>query len=196
LTLSNLSANPLTSVAISDTLPLAASGGQMRVASPANAATTCGSGTITAVANSTSVSLNGGTVPARAGGGIGAAGSCVLQVDVTAAAGVYTNSATVTATETYANGSTHTVNASHSRSITFNSALAATKTFSPSATSSGGKSRVTVRLNNTGAVALTNVSVTDPLPAGMVVANPANAYTTCSGATTVNATPGASSGQP
>ncbi|MCK7513741.1 MAG: SpaA isopeptide-forming pilin-related protein [Desulfobacterales bacterium] len=193
LTLSNLSANPLSSVAISDTLPLAASGGQMRVASPANAATTCGSGTITAVANSTSVSLNGGTVPARAGGGTGAPGSCVLQVDVTAAAGVYTNSATATATETYANGSTRTLNASASRAITFNSALAATKTFSPSATSSGGKSRVTVRLNNTGAVALTGLGVTDPLPAGMVVANPANAYTTCSGATTVNATPGASS---
>jgi large repetitive protein len=193
LTLSNLSANSLTSTAISDTLPAAVSGGQMRVANPANAATTCGSATITAVPNSTSVSLNSGTLPARAGGGTGVAGSCVLQVDVTAAAGNYTNSATATAIETYANGSTHALNASASASITFNSALSATKTFSPAAMSAGGKSTVTVRLNNTGALALTGLGVTDPLPSGMLLANPANAYTTCAGSTTLTATPGANS---
>lgn len=193
LTLSNLSANPLTNTAISDTLPTAASGGQMRVANPANAATTCAGSTITAVPNSTSVSLNGGTVPARAGGGTGAAGTCLLQVDVTAGAGSYTNTATVTATQTYANASTNTLNAENSASITFNSALSATKTFSPTTMSSGGKSTVTVRLSNTSALALSSISVTDPLPSGMLVANPANAYTTCAGSTTIGAAPGSNS---
>ena len=81
LTLSNLSANPLTNLAISDTLPTSG-GNQLQIANPANAASTCGSPTITAVPGSTSLSLNGGTVPARAAGGTGAAGSCTVEVDV------------------------------------------------------------------------------------------------------------------
>ncbi len=201
ITLSNLSANALSSMAISDNLPVAASGGgQMRVASPANAATTCGgSPTITATAGSTSVQMNGATVPARAGG-TGAAGTCNLQVDVIAPAGVYTNTASVTGSQTYANGTTAsnvgptTANAA----ITFNSSLCSggspcTKTFNPASVSSGGKSTVTIRLVNSGALALTGVSLTDPLPSGMVVATPPNAYTTCSGATTVTAVAAANS---
>jgi uncharacterized repeat protein (TIGR01451 family) len=196
ITLSNYSANPLGNVSISDTLPIAGSA-QMQVANPANAATTCGAGTITAVPGTTSVALNGGSVPARAAsGGVIAAGSpgtCTLQVDVVGAAGVYNNTATAAGTETYANGVTHPVNASANASITYTSSLSATKNFSPSAVSSGGRSTVTVRLANSGAAALSNVAVTDPLPAGMTVANPANAYTTCAGNTSVNAAPGASS---
>jgi large repetitive protein len=191
ITLNNFSANPLTAVSISDTLPIAGTA-QMRIADPANAATTCGSGTITAVAGTSSVALNGGTVPARASIGTGAVGSCTLQVDVIAAAGTYNNTATIAGNETYANGTTHAVNSTANASITYTSALAATKSFFPAAVSSGGRSTVTVRLSNTGTAALTNVAVSDPLPAGMVVANPANSYTTCAGATTINATAGAS----
>ena len=202
ITFTNLSANPLTGVSVADTLPTAASGGQMRVATPSNAASTCGSPTITALANSTSIAMSGGTVPARADKGIGTAGTCVLQVDVVAAAGIYTaaaghqNTATVQGTETYAApaGTTHTTDpVSASADFTYLSALSATKTFSPAAVSSGGRSKVTVRLNNTGAVELTNVAVTDPLPGGMVLANPTNAYTTCAGSTSVTAAAGASS---
>ncbi len=193
LTLSNLSASALTSLAISDTLPTSGSN-QLRIASPANAASTCGSPTITAVPGSTSLSLNGGTVPARAGSGTGTAGSCVVQVDVIGAAGTYNNTATATATETYANGSVHTVNAnSNTATVTYTSALSATKSFSPAAVSSGGRSTVTLRLNNSGAVALTNVAATDPLPTGMTVASPANAYTTCAGTTAITAVSGSGS---
>jgi len=202
ITMSNLSVNALTSVAVSQNLPQAPGGGQMRVATPANAATTCG-GTpvITAVAGSTSLQLNGATIPARAGSGTGAAGSCTLQVDVVAAAGVYTDTAglptpaSVTGTQIYANGSSAlagpvTANAT----ITFNSALCSgtscSKTFSPSAVSSGGRSTVTIRLANAGALALTGVGVTDALPTGMLVGTPANAYTSCSGASTITAVAG------
>lgn len=201
ITMSNLSVNALTNVAISDNLPLANSGGgQMRVASPANAATTCGgSPAITAAAGSTSVQMNGATVPARASGGTGVAGTCNLQVDVIAPAGVYTNMASVTGSQTYADG-TIASNAgpvTANAGITFNSALCSasspcSKGFNPTSVSSGGKSTVTIRLVNSGALALTNVALTDPLPTGMVLANPANAYTTCSGSTSVTAVAGAS----
>lgn len=194
ITLTNQSANPMTGVSIADTLPLAGSGSQMRVATPANAASTCGSPTITAVANSTSVAMNDGTIPARAANGTGAAGTCVLQVDVVAGAGVYTNTATAAGTETYANGTTHTLGpVSANAGFTFSSSLSATKSFSPAAVSSGGRSTVTVRLANSGAVALANVALTDPFPAGMVLANPPNAYSTCSGSTSVTAVAGANS---
>ena len=193
LTVTNQSANPLTNVAIADTLPTAVGGGQMRVATPANASSTCGAPVITADANSTSVAMSGGTVPGRASNGTGATGTCFLQVDVIAGAGAYTNTASVNATETYANGATHTVSASGNRNFTYNSSLSAIKSFSPASVSSGGKSTVTVRLSNTGAVALNNVSVTDPLPGGMLLANPPNAYTTCAGPTSITAIAGANS---
>lgn len=197
ITLSNLSANPLTNVTLSDTLQAAQSGtGQLRVATPANAATTCsGSPVITAVANSTSLSMSGATIPARTASGTGSAGSCLLQIDVVGAAGTYNNIATVTGNETYANGSTHTVGPldTNTATITYNSVLSASKSFAPSSVSSGGTSTVTVRLNNSGSVALTNIAVTDPLPGGMVLATPLNAYTTCAGSTTIAATAGGNS---
>ncbi len=197
ITLSNYSVNPLANVSISDTLPISGTV-QMQVATPANAATTCG-GTITAAAGSTSVALNGGTVPARANGATGAVGagnpgSCTLQVDVVAAAGAYTNTATAAGTETYADGTTHLVGPLNANaSISFNSILTASKTFNPASVSSGGRSTVTVRLANSAAVALANVRVIDPLPAGMVLATPTNAYTTCDGGTGISGAPGASS---
>lgn len=194
IALTNQSANALTNLAIADTLPTAAGGGQMRVANPANASSTCGSPTITAVPGDTSVAMNGGTVPGRASNGTGVAGTCFLQVDVVAGAGVYSNTATATATETYANGATHIVGpASDTAPFTFNSSLGAIKSFNPASVSSGGKSTVTVRLSNSGAVALSDVSVTDPLPPGMVLAASPNAYSTCAGPTSITAVAGASS---
>ncbi|WP_431099031.1 SdrD B-like domain-containing protein [Polaromonas aquatica] len=196
ITLTNKSANPLTNVSISDTLQLANSGGgQLRIANPANAASTCGSPTITAVAGATSVSLNNGTVPARLLNGLGADGACVLQVDVVGPAGVYPNTATVGGTQTYGNGTTQTLAPvlTNTATLTYTSALTANKTFNPAAVSSGGKSTVTVQLVNSSALALTNVSVTDPLPAGMVLATPPNAQTTCAGTTSFTAVAGAGS---
>lgn len=164
--LDNYSANPLTAVTISDTLPIAGGGGggQMQIASPPNAATNC-SGTITAVSGGTSIALNGATVPERTNKGAGAAGTCNLQVDVVGPAGIYTNTATAAGTQTFADGATSTVGpVSDSTNLTYNSVLSATKGFTPNTVSSGGRSTVTVRLDNSGPVALANISVTDPLP--------------------------------
>lgn len=198
ITLSNYSVNALSNASISDTLPISGSG-QLRIANPANAATTCGgSPTITATAGSTSVSMNGATVPGRGSSsgavGAGSAGTCFLQVDVVGPAGTYNNTATTAATVTYADNTTGTVSAtSNTATLIYTSALSATKSFSPSAVSSGGTSTVTVHLSNTSAAALSGVSVIDPLPTGMVVAPTPHAYTTCSGATSLTATAGAGS---
>lgn len=198
ITLSNFSANPLNNVTISDTLPIAGTV-QMRLASPPNASSSCTGGTITAVAGATSVSLNNSGVPARAnsGGGAvaaGAAGTCVLQVDVVGAAGVYNNTATAAGTQTFANGTTQAVGpVSANAPFTYTSILSATKSFTPGTVSSGGRSAVTVRLANSGSSALTNVRVTDPLPTGMLLATPPNAYTTCAGTTSITGAGGANS---
>jgi uncharacterized repeat protein (TIGR01451 family) len=204
ITVNNWSANPL-AIAVADNLPQAVSGGQMRVANPANAATTCG-GTpvITAVPGSTSVGMSGASVPARGNNGTASTpGSCTLQVDVVAGAGRYTasdsnrqNRATVSYTAKRMDGSTSTGSVNADADFVFDSSLCGTatpctKTFNPASVSSGGKSTVTVRLTNSGALALANVSLTDPLPAGMVLANPPNAYSTCAGPTAITAAAGA-----
>ncbi|MCE1225101.1 MAG: hypothetical protein LWW87_01305 [Geobacteraceae bacterium] len=199
ITLSNYSVNALTNASISDTLPTSGSG-QLRIANPANAATTCGgSYTITADPASTSIAMNGATVPGRnsSGGvvGAGTAGTCFLQVDVVGPAGVYNNTATTAGTVTYADNSTGTVSAtSNTATLTYTSALSATKSFNPAAVSSGGTSTVTVHLSNTSAAALSGVSVIDPLPTGMVVAPTPHAYTTCAGSTSVTAVAGQGNG--
>lgn len=189
IALQNFSANPLTALTISDTLPIGSEGSQMQIANPANAATTCG-GSIVTGANS--IELNGGSIAARADAGSGAAGSCFLEVDVVGAAGTYTNTANAAATRLLANGTSTTVSTDATAPITFNSSLTASKSFSPAVISEGGRSTVRITLNNGGSVALTNVWLSDPLPAGMVVADPSNAYTTCAGSTEVTAVAGAS----
>lgn len=195
ITLTNKSANPLTNVTIADTLQVGSGAGQLRIANPSNAATTCGSPIITAAAGSTSIGVNGATIPARAGNGLGTDGTCQLQVDVVGPAGVYNNTATIGGTETLANGTARSITpvVSNNASVTYTSALGAIKTFNPASVSSGGKSTVTIRLSNASGLALTNVSLNDPLPAGMVLASPANAYTTCAGSTSITAVAGANS---
>jgi uncharacterized repeat protein (TIGR01451 family) len=189
ITLTNASANTL-STTITDNFPTG-----LVLASPSNAVTTCTGGTLAATDGGNSVILTGTTVPARTNNGWGTLGSCYLQFNVVGPAGVYANTASVSATQTFADGTTGSISGtSNSATLTYNSVLAnTTKSFSPSAVSSGGKSTVTVLLANSGASSLTNVQVIDPLPSGMVLANPVNAYTTCAGSTSFSGTAGAGS---
>ncbi len=192
ITLTNRSANPIANASVSDPLPTNGSLGQMRIATPANAVTSCGGGVITAAAGSSSVTMNGGSVPARANNGAGANGTCTVQLDVIAPAGSYNNTVSASGTETLANGTTRAADpVTGSASITFASSLTATKVFSPAAVASGGKATVTVRVSNSGAVALTQLGITDPLPAGMVLANPPVAYSSCAGPVAIAAAAGA-----
>jgi uncharacterized repeat protein (TIGR01451 family) len=68
-----------------------------------------------------------------------------------------------------------------------------TKSFSPATLNAGGSSRLTFTITNTDELAAKNGwSLTDALPAGLVVGSPANATTACSGGQ-VTAPPGGSS---
>jgi uncharacterized repeat protein (TIGR01451 family) len=57
------------------------------------------------------------------------------------------------------------------------------KAFVPSSIGAGSKSTLTVTLTNPNGTTITGASVTDNLPSGMVIANPANATTSCPGGT-------------
>ena len=187
----NLSAQPLSSVSLTDNLPLGSNGTPMLVASPNNASSTCG-GTITAVPGSNQVILSGASVPARAGGGLDAAGRCRLRVNVVGAAGQYDNRVSASGTQTFADNSTETLTSPEVvATINFLSALSGAKSFTPDRIQPGGRSTVTLTLSNSQAGVLNDVAISDNLPAGMTVANPANAYSTCAGAPVISAAPGA-----
>jgi uncharacterized repeat protein (TIGR01451 family) len=200
ITLTNISSNPLTNATFTDNLPTGtlssvSTGLKLAVANPANATTTCGSGVVTAVPGSNTVSLSGGTVPARANNGAGANGTCVVQVKVVGPAGNYVNTldpGALTATETYANGATHTIASPGpiSASLNYNSALVANKSFVPPQISNGGKSTVKINLGNVGTGELDNVKVVDTLPAGLLISTPSNARSTCAGSAVFTAAPG------
>ncbi|WP_020210969.1 SdrD B-like domain-containing protein [Gilvimarinus chinensis] len=186
---SNYSDSPLTTLAMSDTLPVAGANQQLRIAQPANAGSTCG-GTLNAVAGQTSLALNNGQVAARNPGN-NQPGSCVIDVDVVGPAGVYNNTATVSAIQTNADGSELVVNTHASATLTYTDALAARKNFAPDTVGPGGESTARITLSNLdGSRPITGIDVTDNLPTGMVLAQDPNAYTTCNGNTSITATPG------
>ena len=198
IALVNLSARPISGVTLTDLLPTGDTGQPMRVANPANASSTCAGATLSALPGATTVAMSGASVPAREDDGLGAAGRCTLTVNVVGAAGDYTNTlpaGAATGTETLADGSSRGLSSPGpvSRNIQFLSALGASKTFTPDRIQSGGRSTVTLRLSNSQSGVLTNVSAVDHLPAGMTVADPANAYSTCDGPVAISAAPGAGS---
>jgi uncharacterized repeat protein (TIGR01451 family) len=170
----------LSAMALTDTLPA-----NVTVAAVPNASTTCGAGSVTAAPGSTSVALSGASVAASA--------SCTITVNVTGSiANAYTNTITpgaLTDTQTVSNGNT----ASANLTITAG-APALAKAFLPTTIASGGTSGLTITIANTatGAVALSGVGVSDPLPAGIAIAGVPNASTTC-GAGTLTAVPGSTS---
>ena len=66
---------------------------------------------------------------------------------------------------------------------TVHAAVGVNKNFSPISTAVNQPARVTVTLLNPNAAPATDASLVDTLPAGLVVASPANASTTCEGGT-------------
>lgn len=187
----NRTVNPLTGVSLTDNLPV----GLTLAANPA-ATLTCSDGssvgTLHAFPGSEQVALTGATVPARPAASEQA--SCTITVKVTGTVvGPYTNTIHIA---DFSNNQGVTIPADVSAGLTINTGLGATKSFSPTSVTSGGTARVTLTINNTSNGQLTNVSVNDStFSAGLNVANPANAATSCAGSPTIVANPGASSAQ-
>ncbi len=166
-TLDPLSTTPtLTGVSFTDSLP---SG--LTVAPTPNASTDCTNGTLTAASGADSLTLSGAT--------IGAGSSCFVYVDVTASAlGVYTNiipKDTATSNEGFKNS----FDGIASLNVLDPPVIA--KAFSPAVVKAGQVSTLTVTIANANAQTLSGAVLTDNLPAGLTVADPANASTDCGG---------------
>ena len=182
-----------TSVQFVDPLP-----SPMQVAPTPNTATSCG-GTLTAVPGATSVSFTGGTVPKAVGT---TPGQCELSFDVIVpTANVLINS--VPAGEVTSSQGPNSQAAEATLNVTGLAPIIGQKAFNPTFVHgylpqnstpipAGGKSTVTITLNNPNGVALTNVTFTDYLPStthptnpvaagGIVVSPIPNGSTTCGG---------------
>ncbi len=181
LTLANTNASADTLTAdLTDTLP---SG--LVVANPSNASTTCPSGSVTASAGAGSFSLaSGAQIPS---------GSCTVTVDVEAAtANSYINTLAAGALQTDAGSNASAASATLTVTPAPNPPTLS-KSFNPASVVANTPSTATLTLDNTNASADTlTAALTDTLPSGLVVANPANASTTCPGGS-VTATAGAGS---
>jgi uncharacterized repeat protein (TIGR01451 family) len=158
----------LSGMALTDNLPT-----NITIAATPNASTTCGAGTVGAVAGATSVSL--------AAGSVAAAATCTITVSVTGTViGNYTNTIPtggLTSTQGASNPSpvTAPINIQNAPSVNL------TKAFNPVMIAPTGISQLTITIANTmsGAVALTNMALTDTLPTNITIANPPVAATTC-----------------
>ena len=182
LTLSNTNASPATlTTPMVDTFPIG-----LEVSAPDNALTTCPGGVVTALPGAGSFSLSSGAqIPAN--------GSCTVSVNVrSSAAGSYVNTVAAGALQTDAGNNVAPATAT----LTVTPALVAPtlgKAFAPGSVTVGTSSALTLTLGNTNAAAATlTAALTDTFPSGLVVANPANAATTCPGGT-VGATAGSGS---
>ena len=140
------------------------------VADTPNASTTCG-GTFAPAASATSLVFSGGLVAAGV--------SCTLAVDVLASrAGTLENvSGELTSDLPVATSGA-------SATLTVREApLSVSMSFAPPEIRAGGVSRLTYELRNGAAVAATLVALSDTLPTGVVVADPPDAQSTCTGGT-------------
>ena len=180
ITLTNSNGVPLTNAAFTDTFPA-----NLVLNTPPSLATTCTGGTVTGVAGGASVQLAGATLPAN--------GACTVTASVitgnpNAAVNAARTNTIAAGGITTAQGVTNTV---FSGNVTVQSGAALAKVFAPTTITSGNPSTLTITVSNFNGTALGGITFTDTFPGTMVVANPANASTTCGGVLT--ATPGAGS---
>jgi LPXTG-site transpeptidase (sortase) family protein len=161
----------------------------MTVAPTPNAATTCpgGAARITAAAGSDQIDFtNLNTDPLLTAGT-----SCTISANVTAGPGLYTNTIAKNTIITKQTRTNELTAATAHLSVT---GMTMKKSFYPSMVQADGKSTLTITLENTSSLPLTNVVLTDDLPGTapnrLIIANPSNATTTCRADHTVNAAAG------
>ena len=203
IVVSNNNFTAVTGTALTDTLPTAP--GNLVVANPPNASTTCAGGVVTAVPGAGTVSLAGGTIPARNSATL-AAGACTILVNVVggtaSSAPGHSNtipaggvSGTIPASSATGNsgGPVAVQNAAPATAtLQYTPALTVAKSFLTNPVNVGGTSRVRVVLGNIGGGVLANVRVNDPIAsiAGITLATTPNATTTCTGPTNIDTSGG------
>ncbi len=154
----------------------------LAIASPVGLTNSCG-GSVTAVAGSTNFSLGGGTVPAQLGI---TPGSCTVSINVTSTtAGNLINTIPAGALTSTGEGTniTNTSPASATLNVGSSPIPAVSKSFSPGTIWAGGTSQLSIVIrNNEPSTALTQVSLTDNLPAAVILTNPVSPTLTGCGA--------------
>ncbi len=160
----------------------------MTIANPANATTTCGSGTVNATVGDTSFDLEDGTVPPRVGN---TDGTCTFSVDVTTIEQGTSN--LVIPADSLETAEDETNESAGSVGLTVNPVddPSLSKSFSPTTifvdNSTPGaidESVLTVTIVNNSTVDLTEVNLTDNLPAGVTTNGTATKDdATCQGGT-------------
>lgn len=184
ITVFNRTVGALTGITFTDALPA----GLVLAANPA-ASTSCTGGALQAFPGDNKVVLANATAPARPNNQEQA--SCTVTVRVTGATPTalpHTN----TIKPTDFTSSAGTIPGDRSANLSITAGLSADKNFQPSTVAPGGVVRAKVTVLNQTAAQLTNVSINDTgLTGGLVVANPANAATSCGGAPVITANPGA-----
>ena len=164
-TITNGTGAPVTDLAFTDILPI--SPGDVDIATPPNASTTCDDGVVTAPAGGGTISLSDGE--------LGDGEACTVTVDLTASTpGAHTNPAI-----------TLSSSAGSSMSTAVDLTVATTlpgfsKSFGPSSVPLGGRSTLTFTIDNSlNSGFAFSLAFTDNLPVGMEIASPADASTTC-----------------
>ncbi|MCW5654862.1 SdrD B-like domain-containing protein [Hydrogenophaga sp.] len=167
ISIDNTSATALSNLAVTDNMPAG-----MVVGVVPNASTTCAGGIVNATPGAGVVSLSGGSLAGNS--------ACTVSMDITSSAiGTLNNTlpaGAVTNTQGVTNANPFTAN------LAALAGLGVEKYFDPSAVAAGQPALLVIRVRNSLPQPLTNISTTDNLPAGLLVATPANASTTCAGA--------------
>lgn len=153
ISLTNPNATAISGAGFTDTYP--ASAGIYVNATPANGATICAGGSVTAANGGASVTLAGGTIAAN--------GTCTVTVNVTASAtpGAYGNTIGAGGVTTANAGS----NAAAASSTLTVGRLSVTKTFSPNPVQLNGTSTLTFVITNPTGGIVTGTGLVDNLPA-------------------------------
>ncbi|WP_315787769.1 hypothetical protein [Fischerella sp. JS2] len=176
ITLNNSNAFPLTNTGFTDNLPAG-----LKVATTPSASTTCGSGTVTAVAGSNTVSLSGGTIPASS--------SCTVTVKLEASNPNDFQDGNVKNT-IVANNAITTEGITNTSpiegSVKVQTGAEVNKAFSPSNVQTGETSVLTLTLHNFNSTPITSANITDTMPSGLTVTGLVN--NTCGGTVIFTAT--------
>ncbi|HJS19953.1 MAG TPA: sortase [Anaerolineales bacterium] len=193
IALENRNAVPLVNVSVTDPLPGDATNGVIVAPNP-NASTTCAGGTVTAVAGSQTITMTGGTVPAQL---LDVPGTCTIRVDVQGIGSLTTRTNTIPLANASGTlqGTTTVLNpAQPARAdlVIGNLSIGIVKGFDPLTVFGGSASTMSIQLINPNNVEMTEITFTDYMPTGMIVADPPNpSVGACGG--TLSATAGAGS---
>ena len=186
ITLVNPTGTAYTGARFTDNLP-----SPLVVAPNATITNTCG-GTLSAAANSPTIALTGGVIPA---GTPAAPGTCSISVQVTVPAGTTSQRLTNSIPRgglTTDQGVSNTRAANDSITVR-GSDSTATKSFSPATMTVGENSRLRIDVFAPGDTNLTNFTITDSLPTNVTISNSTAASTNgCGNAAVLTATTGTS----